>query len=573
MASVQESLQSSQASSDGGQPRNLIKLFMESRQPNQLQQQQHQVLQQQQQQAATSTKTLFSPTKPKAPPSLRPRGRTATRPKSLNDFESFNHIKDWDSLNVLLPSEFKGVRELFQDQTIEEEELQHYQQQENRMKPQPEEEEGQHDDEVPRPAPDGVKLRYARGRMARELSVDSAVPDKHHSIATGGGHSSGFGGSSNGCGCGSNFGLGGNFSRRNKRFSLQEPFGANVDFSANRSSFSSENTQNTNTAQRRYGLNMPRSETMPVYHQMMCHQWPQHPQMHYHQQQHHHQNNQHHQHGQLPNHGGYPGQPPSHAHPQQQAPMCWHHRCCHHHPTMCCHSPCSYSPSSASIARHNSVPSRRDPDIDQLCELLSMDDTLSEVTNLLNETSHFKSPTQAKDVAAAFHDSNFRTLKQHWEALAESLEQKSSSQATPTQSSVASTITPRNGGGGPILLKKPMPVSAMMDHRRLMSQCETKMRQNKPLIPVKPSGFVSSRPPSSTAADQGNESRASNGRPLSSVTNSHNFKSMIPVPKGTSKPNPTTANPTAGTTNSTNQQPVTNKNSTGLWWDSFEEGI
>ncbi|XP_054161946.1 uncharacterized protein LOC128959933 isoform X2 [Oppia nitens] len=67
-------------------------------------------------------KVYMSPTKHQMPAresvsvKMRQKTRPKGRPKSFNDFESlskqnFNHIKDWDSLNILLPNEFK---ELFQ---------------------------------------------------------------------------------------------------------------------------------------------------------------------------------------------------------------------------------------------------------------------------------------------------------------------------------------------------------------------------------------------------------------------------------------------------------------------------
>ncbi|XP_015785570.1 homeobox protein 5-like [Tetranychus urticae] len=58
---------------------------------------------------------LNLPIRELTPPVKRPLRRKGARPKSCTDYEnlianrSFNHIKDWDSLKVLLPNEFKSL--------------------------------------------------------------------------------------------------------------------------------------------------------------------------------------------------------------------------------------------------------------------------------------------------------------------------------------------------------------------------------------------------------------------------------------------------------------------------------
>lgn len=346
---------------------------------------------------APTPKVILSPTKPPRSSTTGAINKGRPRPRSLNDFEnlsrqSFKHIRDWDSLNVLLPNEFKKIMEQIQarDQSVH----------------------GQFSAEKHSEYGD-VKMRYPRSRRGREtLASQKSVDDKlragyNYPDTT------------------MNYG---------KRYSLQEePFGTANPFQMRMQQHDLPSVQTS----RRF---MKRSETMPCCTPHVC-QW----------------------------------QPPA---------PCAHH-CYHHHHT-CYRTPCASSGTS----------SRTDPTIDQLCELLSMDNTLQEVTTLLNRASSpLKSPSQSRDTIAAFHDKNFRVLKKQWEALADSL-------CTP-----APTTTVKGGTS---------------ETKSVGVAC-----RQKPQIPAKPASALS------RTNKSGSSSKPAK-RPVS--LHAPTFKSMIPVPKGTKTP-------------------------------------
>lgn len=384
----------------------------------------------------TKPKVYTSPTKVTAPSFSRAKPvRRGPRPKSLNDFEAlskqgFKHIRDWDSLNVLLSDELKAIIMKAQQEEFE---------RTSRKQSQMWDEGG----ERWAAGNNGVKMRYPRRRMSRENE------------------SSGCDGSmsSRGCGCSSNGSSASRAQAESKRFSLQEPFGAAHELSAN----GSQETENNKC--------MTRSETMPICHQMPAYHWP----------------------------GPY-------------APCAY--SCCHHHVSCC-------RPSSAA---RMAAP---DSSIDQLCKLLSMDNTLQEVTELLNATTPLESPMTPRESMTGFADKNFRLLRQQWEELADSLGQKDST-STICESSIASSMVP----SGTSKVDAP---SARASVASRNSICE---RRAKPEVPAKPSSVVMR--PARTGARI--------ARPVSLNTQS-SFKSMIPVARGTRTPPGTKLNsPTVAST-------------------------
>lgn len=339
----------------------------------------------------STPRVILSPTKPPAAAPTRPGAAhrpAKSRPHSLNDFEtlarqSFKHIRDWDSLNVLLPSEFK---ELMQ--------------------------------------------RIQRGHQAEATSSDrSTITDEHSNVRMRPRPTSRPLSSS-------------------KRFSLQEQYMAATPATPGQRS-----GQATPTGAPPTGRFMTRSETMPC--------WP----------------------------------PCNWA-----APPCAHH--CHHHHHCCAMmSPCM-TPSLNS--------SRTNPSsIDQLCELLSMDSTLQEVTSLLNKAGSPLTP-----------DSNFRVLKQHWQTLAESLTEKKKE-------------TPKTA---PPTRQPPPPPTKAKDSTDKGSKGPKAASTSKPAVPAKSNAVLRAR----------NGPRPARPASLHAPSGAAaTFKSMIPVAKPLKtppggKPSPTT---------------------------------
>ncbi|KAI1280586.1 hypothetical protein HDE_13724 [Halotydeus destructor] len=369
-------------------------------------------------------KAVYSPSSKFNPVQLRTNQNIKSkriRPKSLDDFErlskrSFSHIRDWDSLNILLPNEFKTLIERIQNRGHQQSQSRHSSSDSQQRS---------HQDREGGPSCNGdaagVRLRSPRRRLVRDTSLNNL------SDRTGGAM----------CGCGDQ-----RSSRLNKRFSLQEA-GYGDEYMLSR-------------PPEMRGKFLTRSETMPCCRPAWTCRW-------------------------QPAHG----QQWCQATPQVQG---------------CYRSPC-LSPMSSG---------HTDPSIDQLREILSMDNTLEEVADLLKKAAVL-SPTKLPQDMSPRGDvtpkkDSFINLKQHWEAVAESLNQPN-----------------MNGKGSYIVAKNPKstvrPASAVDVSTRPVG---------KPPVPDKTS--VTMRQTNNTDSP-----RRAVKRPVS--LNTHSFRSMIPVPTGSRTPN------------------------------------
>ncbi|RWS14801.1 uncharacterized protein B4U79_13502 [Dinothrombium tinctorium] len=362
-----------------------------------------------------NTPVYLSPTKLKKPSResvssrLRGAANKGARPKSCTDYEkltkqNFSHIKDWDSLKVLLPNEFKTLIDRLKGMNEAKEET-------NSTLPR------KHPSQIPIQNC-GVRLRSPQKRMVRK------------SLSNEGEEAS--------CSCG----------KINKRFSLQEPIDAGYQ-------------PNTNTSPVRKKT-MSKSVTMPCH--CVC-QW-------------------------------------------------YHSRCC-----SCCHHHCH----GAHCVTHCRSPIGgghtqflNEPFVDELCEMISMDMTPKEVTNIigghgnkvLSPTKHYEPINEQNE------DSNsFKELQKHWEAIATS---------------------PGNGPKNTVLTTA-KPTSKSPDNTLETNKTNTKtvtQNRKKPQIPDKPV----------QCAKRVHLTGKQALRPT--TLNTQHFKSMIPIAKGSKSPPGTKASPT-----------------------------